>query len=252
MRINEKELVLIEGAKPWVNIIRKLLHERGWTYQDLADEVGATIGTVSGWIGEKGRNKLNSDPSLSLFIKIAEAFGVSVEYLLGKRKCKTPKHEEIHKTLGLSDKAIYALKKTIKHNDLREDRSLKKKIDALNFIVENISDTQLLENLHNYLLADYYYESSNGKELNFATTIVSKSNEDGEGRDLFFRESINKIFYTEIMHDLVRLKDRLDLAKKKSYEQEKADYLLYEQGHKEEILQDLWDTMDEYSGEESE
>ncbi len=52
-----------------------------------------------------------------MLYRLAEYFGVSTDYLVGRSKCKTANREAIHKYTGLSDDAIKALKKMNQPNE---------------------------------------------------------------------------------------------------------------------------------------
>ena len=58
--------------------LRELRKEKGVFQQDIAAIVGTTKMAVSHW--EKG----HSEPSIAQLIAIAEYFGVSVDFLIGK------------------------------------------------------------------------------------------------------------------------------------------------------------------------
>ncbi|MBR2132995.1 MAG: helix-turn-helix transcriptional regulator [Oscillospiraceae bacterium] len=58
--------------------IRKLRQERGMKQEDLGIAVGVTKQSVSNWENE------NIMPSIDLLIRLADCFGVSTDYLLGR------------------------------------------------------------------------------------------------------------------------------------------------------------------------
>ena len=60
------------------NIIASLRKERGWTQTMLADKIGISPQSVSKW--ESGM----AMPDISLLLPIANYFGVSIDYLLGR------------------------------------------------------------------------------------------------------------------------------------------------------------------------
>lgn len=66
----------------------KLRKELGLTQEDFAQRIGYTRTAVSAW--EIGRN----EPSNSDTIKIANFFGVSTDYLLGKSDVRTPEKKD--------------------------------------------------------------------------------------------------------------------------------------------------------------
>jgi transcriptional regulator with XRE-family HTH domain len=66
----------------------KLRKELGLTQEDFAQRIGYTRTAVSAW--EIGRN----EPSNSDTIKIANFFGVSTDYLLGKSDVRNPEKKD--------------------------------------------------------------------------------------------------------------------------------------------------------------
>ena len=71
-------------------IFEKLLMERGVTAYKVAKATGISTGSMTDW--KKGR----SAPKVDKLQKIADYFGVSVDYLLGKEpKEKTPAEADV-------------------------------------------------------------------------------------------------------------------------------------------------------------
>ena len=65
----------------------KLRKEHGLTQETFAEKIGYTRTAVSAW--EIGRN----EPSNADTVKIADFFGVSTDYLLGKSDIRTPNNK---------------------------------------------------------------------------------------------------------------------------------------------------------------
>lgn len=63
--------------------IRRLRQERGLCQEDLGRRIGASKQSVSNW--ENG----NIAPSIDLLIRLADFFGVSTDYLLGREERRT-------------------------------------------------------------------------------------------------------------------------------------------------------------------
>ena len=76
-------------------ILNNLMAEAGYSNYRLAKEVGCSQTTVANWL--RGHN----EPHIMMFQKIADVFGVSVEYLQGEttdrsiKKAPAPKDERI-------------------------------------------------------------------------------------------------------------------------------------------------------------
>lgn len=77
----------------------KLRKELNLTQEELAKKIGYTRTAISAW--EIGRN----EPSNTDTIKLAEYFGVSTDYLLGKSDIRNPENKDLDKLqIGLSAK----------------------------------------------------------------------------------------------------------------------------------------------------
>jgi len=63
--------------------IRRLRQERGMCQEELGRRVGASKQSVSNW--ENG----NIMPSIDLLLRLADFFGVSTDYLLGRESFRT-------------------------------------------------------------------------------------------------------------------------------------------------------------------
>ena len=72
---------------------KELREENGLTQQKLADELGVKRSTVAGY--ESG-----NQPGYDMLSKIANVFGVSVDYLLGRTDIKNP---DIHIPEGVKE-----------------------------------------------------------------------------------------------------------------------------------------------------
>lgn len=63
--------------------IRRLRQERGLCQEELGRRIGASKQSVSNW--ENG----NITPSIDLLLRLADFFGVSTDYLLGRNSQRT-------------------------------------------------------------------------------------------------------------------------------------------------------------------
>ncbi|MDN5277920.1 MAG: hypothetical protein PWR01_1885 [Clostridiales bacterium] len=68
----------------FIKRLQELLDERDMTQRELAERIGVTEVTISRYI--KGERK----PRIDTVGKIAEAFGVSIDYLLGYSNIRNP------------------------------------------------------------------------------------------------------------------------------------------------------------------
>ena len=105
-------------------IFEKLLMERGVTAYKVAKATGISTGSMTDW--KKGR----SAPKVDKLQKIADYFGVSVDYLLGNEpKEKTPAEADV--TFDDFTYAMYGVAKELTDEDknmlLEMARMLKKR-----------------------------------------------------------------------------------------------------------------------------
>lgn len=92
------------GSKAFTEIFRKLIGEA--TQQEAAEKIGVTRQNVGRWLA--GMNT----PDIEALEKIADAYEVSTDYLLGRTNAKTSDIEirTICDYLGLNDKEIELIK----------------------------------------------------------------------------------------------------------------------------------------------
>lgn len=86
--------------------IRRLRQERGLCQEELGRRIGASKQSVSNW--ENG----NITPSIDLLLRLADFFGVSTDYLLGRNNQRTLD------ATGLNDAQATHIQQII--DDLRE------------------------------------------------------------------------------------------------------------------------------------
>jgi len=70
-----------------VNRLSDLRKQKNWSLQDVADQLGIAKSTYAGY--ESGYRR----PSLEALKSIADLFGTSVDYLIGRTKAPTPEVE---------------------------------------------------------------------------------------------------------------------------------------------------------------
>ena len=195
-----------KNAPVWVARINKLLEDRQWTQKEFAEKVGVSPSSVSDWIGTNKKATTEREPGMYAIQKIAECFGVSVDYLLGGNECKVPSDEEIHKLIGLSDKAISNLKKGTKLV-AKENFSAEKKMYVVNYLIETISSSDLLESMYDYMFAEYHVKKPEGTEVYGAEVLVTKSPSGKEKQLVAFNDIFAQASFVNVQSDLVRMKD---------------------------------------------
>lgn len=201
-----------KNAPVWVARINKLLEERQWTQKEFAEKVGVSPSTVSDWIGTNKKSATEREPGMYAIQKIAECFGVSVDYLLGGNECKAPSDEEIHKLIGLSDEAISKLKKGA-NLVAQENFSAEKKMYMLNHLIESIGSSGLLESMYDYMFAEHHAHKPDGAEQQGAEVLITRSPSGKEKQIIAFNEIFAQASFVNVQSDLVRMKDAVKVKR---------------------------------------
>lgn len=197
-----------KNAPVWVARINKLLEERQWTQKEFAEKIGVSPSSVSDWIGTNKKAKTEREPGIGTTQKIAECFGVSVDYILGGNECKIPSDDEIHKLTGLSDAAISKLKKGKKLVE-QENFSAEKKMYMLNHLIETIGSSDLLESMYDYMFSEYRLSKPDGADSQFAAALITHSPSGKEKQIIAFNEIFAQASFADVQSDLVRMKDTI-------------------------------------------
>lgn len=143
-----------DGKPKYIKRIAAVMHKKNLTKSELAELSGFSGATISDWLNN------NVEPKITNFLSLAQTLGVSTDYLLGKRAYEVPEENYIYKLTGLSDKAIVKLRmnnKKIKSNKKSSghDYESAHKLEALNYLIENMDTSPLLNNLYSYLLENH-------------------------------------------------------------------------------------------------
>lgn len=215
-------MTITEQQEIMARRIKSLLEERGMTQQELAKRSNTSPSAISDWIGTTKKGKSPREPKIMGLKAVAEALGVSVDYLLGADECKIPTDEEIHRQTGLSDKALEKLKK-LQQSEGKDKGHAARKLEICNFLLETIDETKLFEDLHNYLLREFYF--NNGKTDLGATAIYARGIDGEESEVLAFAETYGHVFLSQVFQDLAILRKITDSAR---LERQKADRAILE------------------------
>lgn len=148
------------------NNLKKVRTEKHATQAQIADFLGVTIKTYRGY--EKGQEY----PKLESLIALADKWGVSIDYLLGRSDCTSVENDYISKKTGLSDKAINKLHDLVQRDDFLNNSNKKNAqrtdnlavrpvhipsiLKTINFVLESRRATNLLTFLTYYLDSDKY------------------------------------------------------------------------------------------------
>lgn len=119
--------------------LKGLRTSKGISTKALADATGISVGSLNAWENDDATAGKTSTDGMKLenLIKLADFYGVSLDYLAGRTDVKSPSPtvQAACEYIGLSDKAaekIHRLKE-LKYTNFRE----KSYLDALNHYVES-------------------------------------------------------------------------------------------------------------------
>jgi len=125
--------------------INELINASGKTQKTIAEEMNISPTAVSDY------RRGDREPGAYALKRIADYFGVSLDYLAGKHECKTPKREKIRKLLGLSDEAITALRKAHKKSPVVLDPT----IAGINTLLEHPEGLSIARLVNAYVHGDF-------------------------------------------------------------------------------------------------
>ena len=167
----QKEPIYITENKPFPRALRELMKETDTTQPILAKAVGVTRQTISLYCTGQ------STPDIDVFVKIADYFNVTYDFLLGKSEAKKRENVDINKRTGLSDEAINILEDlwnrketlgplTLTIDELIKNKSLIYKISVYLFSEMHIFTPEIID--VDYIQKDYdktLYEDSDQFKL---------------------------------------------------------------------------------------
>lgn len=234
---NNKEIeTKYDPEYPWANRINQVRKNSKLTQNEFAQKCGLSSGTLSEWIVNK------IEPKVKSLKKVADTFGVSMDYLMGKHECKTPENQKISEDTGLTDDTINSLRWANKRLIQKGDSSIAKKLAVCNYLIKTMRKSSLLESLYDYLFGEYFFESTNGENLNGATIVTSRSPNGKEGKSLVLSSIVSRASFIDVQGDLIRLKDEITAEKdvEKKIKEEK-----WKEENKEKIERDYWDMIDQ-------
>lgn len=161
-------------APIWVQRIRDLMDQNGMTQKELAEKCGCSTSSISKWVGINKRTEKSGfeKPKPDNMKAIADALGVSVDYLEGEDECKTPSDDEIRKVIGLSGKAVENLKKSKDQKERTRDISSEKRLAMLSYLAETMDKYDFLTYLYDYMLSDFDFVRD---KLRFGNDVVKQT-----------------------------------------------------------------------------
>lgn len=134
-------------------LVEKKKVEERKTQEQIAGEIGISKQALSLFLQDNTRM-----PQADNLLLIADYFNASVDYLLGRSKCKTPDHEAISKRLGLSEEAIVSLENMNQSSDV-VDETLKlinePLIETVNALLSTDQGRRALSYIASYLGGDF-------------------------------------------------------------------------------------------------
>ena len=189
----------------WVRRINHLMCERKVNQQELASACDISPSVISDYVGTRKKDSKLRTPKVDKLLRIAQYFGVSVDYLLGENVCQTPHDEKIHEATGLSGLAIRQIKEV--NNLQNESIEAEKKLLVLNYLLENMTESSLFESLYDYLIADFVFP---GREDDMGGAYMIERLPSGrQSRNVVFKDMLSQAAFIGVQHDIMRLKDKV-------------------------------------------
>ncbi len=142
------------GKPKYIKRIKELMKEKNLTQSQLAELSGFSAATISDWLSN------TVEPKVESFFALAFALDVSIDYLAGRDRYEKPDVNDVYRLTGLSDKAIAKLRinnKKLKNNKKNNgaDNKPAHSLAMLNYLIDNIDTSPLLNNLYSYLLEEH-------------------------------------------------------------------------------------------------
>lgn len=139
------------------DLISSTCEKKQKTMVEISKEIGISSGALSKY--QNGR----AVPGIDAFVKIADYFGVSFDYLLGRSSSRIRENIDIASTLGLSDEVIESLKNF--HDS--DTVPCKQNMKFTNLILENGLYYGICQQLE-----DYQKERQENDDNPFRNTIL--------------------------------------------------------------------------------
>ncbi|GKH49321.1 hypothetical protein CE91St46_04320 [Eubacteriales bacterium] len=189
--------------------LRELRLEAEEKQSDIAALLGVSVQSYSAY-------EASREPNYTLLRKIADHYGVTIDYLLGKENCRTFEAASISTTTGLSEHSILVLEQI---NDLDSATSVQDEctfVNTLNCLIECEPYIHIIPAIGRYLqtgLENSYIITSGGSVFNCAEHSEEevdqflKSNFVGSVR--INPETFDNVQLQDIMDELKRLKNYL-------------------------------------------
>lgn len=198
-----------KNAPTWIVRINKLMEKDNLSQKELALKLGVSESTVSGWVGLNKKDGTVREPRMSLLQDLANCFGVTVDYLLGGSECRTPSDEKIHQVTGLSDLSIGRLKqgqKLIKSKKV----SAEKKVYVLNYLIEHIGESELLDDMYDYLFGAFKVKLEDGEKEGHGLQLLTSKLPNGEEKTIVaYNEIFAQAHFANVQRDIMRMKDKI-------------------------------------------
>lgn len=239
----KKSSTMADNITPiWTQRLRAILEERNMKQSELAEMSGVSASSISDWIG----GNVKREPKVKSLKDIADALGVSMDYLMGADECTSAKNEEIHKKTGLSDKAIKNLVR-LHRKTKNGEIAAAKKLAVCNFLLESMNRTDLFEFLYNYLLGEYYF--NDGQQDLGATAIYLKTPNGEVAERLNFAENYAHAYLSLVLQELSVLKKVTDKIRLKKQKADYCEWLKTPEGIA--FKREVWEQQTDYEDDEN-
>ncbi len=189
-------------ASKFGDVFRSLIGDKS-TQQEVADKIGVSRQNVGKWLSPNP-----TTPDITTLCKIADAYDVSTDYLLGRTTVKSPKTQEraVCKFTGLSQEAVEEILRLKNYEDdslypycYSNCENHLQMIDLINFFIGKRYETT---NLDEENVLETYFSLIMQAALQYTETIYG-SNSSGNSRTEKLLNNAAKWEAVEIFKDFL-------------------------------------------------
>lgn len=182
---------------PFNDIFRKLIGTA--TQQEVADKIGVSRQNVGRWLSG------NTAPDINTLSKIADAYKVSTDYLLGRTPNKTtnPELQAVCKYTGLTQEAVYNISALNKlHQRTKYTTNPVTVSEDINLFIGSDNFEFTFFAIHSYLLT--YFEKTKAIDL-----VIQKDKKYEEE----YKKGQHRLYLSTKDDDIRKLQNEIDFTK---------------------------------------
>lgn len=182
---------------PFNNIFRELVGTA--TQQEVADKIGVSRQNVGRWLSG------DTTPDINTLGRIANAYNVSTDYLLGRTPNKTtnPTLQAVCEYTGLTEKAVYNISALNKLHQRTEYTTNPVTVsEDINLFIGSDNFEFIFFAIHSYILT--YFEKTKAIDL----TIQKDKKYEEE-----YKNGLHKLYLSTKDNDIRNLQEEIDFTK---------------------------------------